>query len=394
MNLLFYVLLISILICIYFLVKGLFFVKNKSQSFKIFLGFNALFGLLVAGLYLYTIELDENNQFLNLYSLLFFVFCISLPPTFFLYIKSLTQSLTDRVSINDIAKHYYPALLLLVINSFAFVFLNLKKEDSDLFLDVQNIMNYANLLALFFVFLFQVVLYLFLSIVVYRKYSQDFEDLYSYDEGVSLSWIISSIAGFFIFIISFYLVQIGVPQGNLLFGTSVLVYMIFINHNAFKQEYIYSNLTNTSLQSNIDSQEDKIETPVFDKENRIEKEKDWSTALIQKLEKAMLVDKIYKDTNLNLFQLSTYLDTNTKYLSQTINNHYKKNFSSYINEYRIIESIEILSGKEQEQYTLEHIANLSGFKSRSAFIASFKKMKNMTPSQYKNTLNFNNYSID
>ena len=390
--------------------------------------FNALFGLSLAGLYLYTIDLDENNQFLNLYSLLFFVFCIALPPTFFLYVKSLTQSMAVKESLSDSAKHLYPALLLLVINLFAFVFLNIRDEESDFFSYVQNVMEYANLIAIFFILLFQVILYLFLSAVSYRNYSKSYENLYSYKEGVSLNWLLSFIIGFFVFIVLIYLVQIGIPYGGLIFGVSMLIYVVFINYNALNQERVYSELYPEGTQSISNHQEKEnseshelgilsisndplnqenensglIElTPESAKgnesnerdtlnkvDNNIEenRQSNWLPILVDKLEDAMNVDKLYKDTSLNLFQLSNHLESNTKYLSYAINNHYEKNFSSYINEYRIKEAIILLSDKDHEQYTLEHISNMSGFKSRSAFISSFKKIKKMTPSQFKKSL--------
>lgn len=389
MDPLFYILILSIATCIFYGAKGLFLVSSKSQPFKIFMAFNALLGLLLAGLYLFTIELDEDNQFLNLYSLLFFVLCIALPPTFYLYVKSLTRSMADKVALTDSAKHYTPALLLLVINLFAFVFLNIKEENSVFFKYVQNVMEYANLIAMFFILLFQVILYLFLSIVDYRDYSSNYKNLYSYNEGVSLKWILSFIIGFFVFIVMIFLVQLGIPQGNLIFGGSVLFYVVYTNYNALNQEKVYSKLIKEGIKSikapEIDMREIKKSIAVTKEDDQ---ENSWLPILLKNLENSMTVDKIYKDTNLNLQYLSNHLESNTKYVSSAINNHFNKNFSSYINEYRINEAISLLSDRDQEQYTLEHIANMSGFKSRSAFISSFKKIKNMTPSQFKKSLEF------
>ncbi len=303
-------------------------------------------------------------------SLLFFVFCLSLPPLFYLYIKSLTKDFSFEGEIENTVRHFYPPIALLIINLFSFVFLSLSKEDYEYNEYVINVMNYSNLIALYFIFLIQVFFYLFKSILLYKDYKKALHKIYSYEEGVSLNWMITYITGFFIFICMVYVVQIGLPFGNFVFGLLILIYILFINIKAFRQNEVYELVL--------------INEPDIEENTTVENiTPEWQDQLQQKLNKAINEDKIYLQDDLTLRKLANKLDTNTKYLSQTINQVYDKNFSSYINEYRIKESMKIIDNPESEIFTLESIAQQSGFKSRSAFISAFKKYMNMTPSEYK-----------
>lgn len=70
------------------------------------------------------------------------------------------------------------------------------------------------------------------------------------------------------------------------------------------------------------------------------------------------------------------------YLSGFINKYYKMNFNEFINEYRIIFSIDKLLKKEWMYKKLETIAGESGFNNRNTFISAFKKVTGVLPSEF------------
>lgn len=81
--------------------------------------------------------------------------------------------------------------------------------------------------------------------------------------------------------------------------------------------------------------------------------------------------------------MATLLETNTTYLSNTINGYYQKKFNDFVNEHRtnyVLNRLE--SDLNFRNYTVEHIADLSGFSSTSAFYTAFKKNTGLTPSYY------------
>lgn len=104
--------------------------------------------------------------------------------------------------------------------------------------------------------------------------------------------------------------------------------------------------------------------------------------LLEKLKKVMLEKEVFKNPNLKLKDLATEVEISAHQLSQLLNDNLGKNFSSFINEYRIQAAQKLLT--TNHQFTLEGIGQEVGFSSKSNFFATFKKIKGMTPSQFKN----------
>lgn len=95
-------------------------------------------------------------------------------------------------------------------------------------------------------------------------------------------------------------------------------------------------------------------------------------------------DCVYCDSDFSLAVLAEKVGSNIKYVSQVINDVFGKNFTQYINEYRIREACDRLSGREPyDSYSIKGIGESVGFKSHSTFVGVFKKITGMTPSVYK-----------
>jgi AraC-like DNA-binding protein len=108
----------------------------------------------------------------------------------------------------------------------------------------------------------------------------------------------------------------------------------------------------------------------------------------EKITKAMKESKIFLNSRLTVKQLAKELGSNEKYVSNIINQRYQMNFSNFVNDFRIKHATEILLDEKYKNFTIEAIGGLSGFSSKSAFNATFKKVNGITPSEYKirNTL--------
>lgn len=111
--------------------------------------------------------------------------------------------------------------------------------------------------------------------------------------------------------------------------------------------------------------------------------------ILKQLKQLFEKDKIYLDPELNLRTLSQKLSTNTAYLSKLINQKYHQNFNSFVNSYRIEESVRLMKNSKNTLLTLEAISNQAGFKSKSSFNSFFKKQMGCTPSSYLQKLQEN-----
>lgn len=105
-------------------------------------------------------------------------------------------------------------------------------------------------------------------------------------------------------------------------------------------------------------------------------------AIIPKIRQALEEEKAFLDQNLTAKKLADHLQTNTSYLTKAIKQHYNKNYSSLLKEYRIAEVLKAIELKKHELYTIETLANQAGFKSKSVFFNAFKEQTGVTPSFY------------
>ena len=86
----------------------------------------------------------------------------------------------------------------------------------------------------------------------------------------------------------------------------------------------------------------------------------------------------------SLNSLASQVNSNTKYVSQVINDVFKKNFSTFVNEYRVnLACVRLADTAGYGQYSINGIGDSVGFKSSATFSAVFKKMTGITPSVYQ-----------
>lgn len=109
-----------------------------------------------------------------------------------------------------------------------------------------------------------------------------------------------------------------------------------------------------------------------------------ASMVLARLEQLMTRQEIYKNPNLTLGDLAREAEVSSHQLSAVLNDHAGKNFTSYINEYRIKKACDMIAANHP--YSLEAIGYEVGFNSKSTFYTAFKKLKATTPSLYKESL--------
>lgn len=110
---------------------------------------------------------------------------------------------------------------------------------------------------------------------------------------------------------------------------------------------------------------------------------EMSKDLLGRIVREMEISKPYLDPEFNLQALANMVNSNTKYVSLAINEHTGQNFRTFVNNYRIKEAERLLLDRENYgQYTMQWIAESVGIKSKSTFVAAFKKATGLTPSVF------------
>ena len=97
-------------------------------------------------------------------------------------------------------------------------------------------------------------------------------------------------------------------------------------------------------------------------------------------------EKKYLDPYLSLDTVAEEVNMGSSTLSRLVNQHSDKNFSDYINSYRVEEACRLLSMKEFAPYTIVSIGLECGFNSKSTFYNAFRKFAGMTPTQYRRNM--------
>lgn len=121
--------------------------------------------------------------------------------------------------------------------------------------------------------------------------------------------------------------------------------------------------------------------------------KKYQSSTLDEDEKVVITERIFKlfedseeylSTDFNLNKLADLVGSNYKNVSQVINENFKKNFNTLLNEYRIKEACRRMGDLARYgNYTVEAIGESVGFGSRSTFISTFKKITGLTPSEYQ-----------
>ncbi len=108
-----------------------------------------------------------------------------------------------------------------------------------------------------------------------------------------------------------------------------------------------------------------------------------SNELKENLVRLFTIDKIYKESDINLEMISKRLHTTRHNASQVINEHFNMSFHELINSYRIQEAKEILNDDKQKNLNIIDVAYEVGYNNKVTFNKAFKKDTHLTPSQYQ-----------
>jgi len=111
--------------------------------------------------------------------------------------------------------------------------------------------------------------------------------------------------------------------------------------------------------------------------------------LFTQLNRLMDQNNFYLDANYSLTNLSSDTDISANTIREVIAANGYKNFSTYINSYRIAHAEQLISNGYLDTYSIESLCKDSGFQSEVTFYRVFKKVNHCTPKEY--TYNLKNY---
>lgn len=300
-------------------------------------------------------------------------FILALGPIILLYTRTIMYK--DFSLKGSSLYHFIP--FIVVTGYFIIVsFLTPSGEQKQMIEDVQNF-NLPLIIGLIGVlFYVHSFAYLLVSSRELRKYRNQIYQEYSSTDKMNIGWLDFTIKSMGILILV-AIVHAIVPYGVSKSYTpiSALFFIGFIFY--FSNRVILKGLVNPELFGGIPTRNiEKYTSSNLTSEER--------TDYQNKLSEQMKFQKPFLDPDLTISQLAEIVDLSPKMLSQVINQSYQKSFFDYINTYRVEEAKELFYNSDDEKLTIQEVMYQSGFNSKSSFNTFFKKVTELTPSEYRN----------
>ena len=350
--------LITILSFSILLIGSILFIKNFNVSIlKEFSFFMIVSSLMILSA---LIVVSKHSFFLgdgfkNFAALMFYPLAIFTPISFMEFFQS---SHTKSTPTNNNQKLFALGYVVLIVNLLSYIYLSNQSEvQTDLSKIVETIMTYLNFIVILFVFPSITIYFLYMTIVVLIK-----EKSFRFSKKVLTNNLVA-----FAILLSSFLMNLLISDfyvANLFYFSVVY----FFGSSLITVFRIYQKETHKNI---IYSQE------------IVDEDYSYFTQIEENLLPTIEQKKLFLNPKLSLKECAKSIGTNEKYLSNYLNKNHKVNFNTFINNYRIETAKKMLLSDDSDKYTIEAIANMSGFNSKSSFNAVFKKHVGMTPSEFK-----------
>jgi YesN/AraC family two-component response regulator len=129
-----------------------------------------------------------------------------------------------------------------------------------------------------------------------------------------------------------------------------------------------------------------IQIPPGSKEKNTEHEvSHYDRQLFEQMHTLVQGEHLYRQPSISIEEIAHRMSVNKTYLSRAINNCTGNNFKAYINEYRIKETVKMMTDNNKK-FSLEGYGYEAGFINRKTFYTAFKKLTGLSPSDFRNNL--------
>lgn len=300
-------------------------------------------------------------------------------PLIYFYVLFLTTK-GMRITWRS-ALHFIPVLFMFVYYAnYYFGSLDTKRE---LFERGYNYFPY-DVMIFSFANLAQLLVYLILSAVILNRYGKQITNVYSDISKRNYNWlkfilIINTFSAIICFFI--YGTQLDFVHRIIYVLGAILVYAIGYKMISQPPHLPDEELSVAQITAQQEQEAEEKPSPV--KYERSGLTEDKAKLLAEKLQHHMLKERPYLEPELTLKQLAAQLSIPAHQLSQVINQQFGKNFYDYINSFRVEEVEKKLKSGQYNHLTLLAVALDCGFNSKASFNTVFKKIKSMSPSEYR-----------
>ena len=230
------------------------------------------------------------------------------------------------------------------------------------------------------------------------KYHRRLKEEYSYDEEINLHWLCGVMILFNVILAAWvYQALFKGYFSDIVYMTVSLVSWSVVCYFINRQDVVFREVVGSSGSGATDSSDieaqatDSLEQqscpqPAVPASVSVESSpqtSDVDEQMVADIHKAFEEDRIYLNPKLRLSDLAARIGTNRTSMSQYFNHTCEQSFYEYVNNYRVRHSMVLLSDTD---YTLEIIAEMSGFNSLSTFRRAFILQNGCSPQQYRSEM--------
>lgn len=151
----------------------------------------------------------------------------------------------------------------------------------------------------------------------------------------------------------------------------IAVFIYFVSFKAFTHQTLFD-----------DSETAVINTPNLSKKSEpINSENDLATCSV--VQEKMKEGEFYLIKNLTIHDFAKEIEISARSISSCINTNSGINFNEWVNNFRVDKALEIMNQNNSQNLSIEGIGFESGFKSRSAMYAAFKRKLGKSPGHFR-----------
>lgn len=348
--------------------------RNKALSDKILATWITVIGIHLLSYYLYHLGFWDRHPHMTGVTA---PFPLLHGPLLYLY--TLYSLRSDRHIRKIDYLHFAPFILAYLYMTPFFFFYTAKEK---IMVDNGELTDYSVFMSLLLVgFIISGITYPILSYMLTIKHKQKIDNHFSFEEGINLNWLRTSIWGIGIIFLSVLVITVlrelaGVVfpfNADFIFYTLIILFIFYVGYFGIRHQDMFTHNENNTGNG-------YIQPPAQMKYQRSGLKPDALNQHHQKLLEFMETKKPYLEPKLTLSGLAKQLEISSNQLSQVINQKEQANFHDFVNRYRIEEFISRAS--QNKNFSLLAHALDSGFNSKSSFNSVFKKLKGMPPSEF------------
>ncbi len=361
------------IICVFALqamiLSGLIAFKRPRRLAKIFLAILVFFYALMV-LNIVVVNVLKDYGMLNVFRYVQMEMLYGIGPALYFYTLSITNPSFEFKKIHFL--HFVPLVL-----EFIFYRTAIYRIGADgLYLDELPTYSYVYL-AQQWIGVLSILVYSFISLAILIKHQNQLKDYYSKIENLSLKWLQAPI-------IIFAGYQI---LWNILTEIDRFAFDKSLREHYFLPSFVVLAIVTCwiGFKGYVQKERDIVHLKPVPKKSKVEEE-EKDEVFLSKFRQLMETEKPYLNPDLNLSILAESLHMKPRQLSSKINQNYGQNFYDVVNSYRVEAFKKRLQSEDRDKLSLLGHAYECGFYSKSTFNHVFKKITQLTPSEYLRTL--------